>query len=77
MKDRFDLEQDIMRCWGIIEDIEALRENMLDGEREMTTDEIDNYLLGLKALYSVKFERLFDTFEDCLQRGEFRKPEIL
>lgn len=75
MKDRFDLEQEIMQCWGIVEDIELLREKVLDGEK-MTEDEVDNFLLGLKTLYSAKFERLFNTFEECLQRGEFKK-EIL
>lgn len=77
MKDRFDLEQEIMQCWGIIEDIELLREKALDGETELTNDELDNFLLGLKTLYSAKFERLFNTFEQCLQKGEFKNPEIL
>lgn len=76
MKDRFDLEQEIMQCWGIVEDIELLREKVLDGETELTDDELDNFLLGLKTLYSAKFERLFNTFEQCLRRGEF-KQEIL
>jgi hypothetical protein len=62
MKNRFDLEQEIMQCWSVVEDIELLREKVLDGETELTDDELDNFLLGLKTIYSAKFERLFKTF---------------
>lgn len=74
MKNRFDLEQEIMQCWSVVDDIERLRHYMCD--KKMTEDELDNYLLGLKTIYSVKFEQLFDTFEDCLQRNEFKNPEF-
>ena len=65
MTDRFDLEQQIMNCWNIIEDIKLLDKNVLEGKiegGEMTNDEISNYLLGLEAIYDLKFTQLFDTF---------------
>jgi hypothetical protein len=65
MTDRFDLEQQIMNCWNIIEDIKLLDKNVLEGKiegGEMTNDEISNYLLGLESIYDLKFTQLFDTF---------------
>ena len=34
--DRFDLEQGIMKCWGIIEDIGLLNKNVLEGLPDAT-----------------------------------------
>lgn len=58
--DRFDLEQQIQQCWSIIEDIKLLNESVL--ERDLTTDQISNVLLGMESLYNLKFEKLWDIF---------------
>ena len=63
MKDRFDLEQEIMDCWGVVEDIDIVYH--AHGDKD---DELANVLLGLKTLYQLKFERLFNTFEDCVKQ---------
>jgi len=60
MSDRFDLEQDILRCWAILEDIELVR-----GQPEL----IDS----LKAVYEAKFQRCFDTFSEYWKEKE-EKP---
>jgi hypothetical protein len=65
MTDRFDLEQEIMKCWSITEDIQ----NFL-AEDELTTDQQQNYLLGLATIYEVKFNKLWTAFENCVKRGE-------
>lgn len=57
----FDLEQQLMDCWSIVDDIQTLLEGVLD--REMSKDEISNVLIGLKPLYQLKFEKAFETFE--------------
>jgi len=59
--DIFDLEQGIMTCWNIIEDLKMLNEAVL--ERDLTDDEISNILLGIERLYNLKFEKLFELFE--------------
>ncbi len=61
MVDRFDLEQDIMKCWSVTEDIDLLYRNVM--ERDLTTDDIANALLGIKTLYEMKFEEMFSNFE--------------
>jgi hypothetical protein len=58
---QFDLEQQIMDCWGIVDDIKCLRK--VQDIRSFSDDERDNYMLGLESIYQAKFEVLFDTFE--------------
>lgn len=70
MADRFDLEQHIMKCWNITEDIDLLNYNVL--EKDMSKDEISNFLLGLKTIYQCKFEDLFDNFSKLLEDGKIK-----
>ena len=79
MKDRFDLEQHIMECWNVTSDVEMLTEAILDSPRfsDMPadySDRIANMLIGVKELYEMRFERLFQTFEDCITGGVFDAP---
>lgn len=67
--DRFDLEQSIMNCWNVVEDINELNQCMID-RRKMTEDEISNYLLGLQTIYQVKFERLQEIFSALIKDGK-------
>lgn len=53
-KDRFTLEQNIMNCWNVVDDIKSL--NKKYSNNGMTEDEVQNYLLGLETIYQVKFE---------------------
>jgi hypothetical protein len=77
MKDRFDLEQDIMYCRNIIDDIDMLYENVCD-KFDMpaeTVDRIANILLGMKELYEMRFDRLEDTFCQAYQLNKYHTPE--
>ncbi len=64
--DRFTLEEKIMNCWRVIDDLKTLG-NVYD--REHTEDEILNILIGITDLYDQRFNELFDTFEECIERG--------
>jgi hypothetical protein len=73
MADRFDLEQQILDCWKIVDDIKLLDKNVLEGKiegRNLTQDEISNYLLGLESIYELKFEQLFDTFGSLIKQSK-------
>jgi hypothetical protein len=73
MTDRFDLEQQIMTCWNIVEDIALLNTGVLEGRPDgntLTQDEISNYLLGLESIYSLKFEQMFDTFSTLVSQKQ-------
>jgi hypothetical protein len=62
MTDRFDLEQNIMQCWNVCDDIQL----MLDSWDKMDEDQKQNYLIGLTQMYQMKFERCFNNFEQCV-----------
>ena len=62
MTHRFDLEQNIMQCWNVADDIQLY----LDMYDNMDEDQRMNYLIGLKQMYQMKFERLQNTFETCI-----------
>ena len=66
MKDRFDLEQEIMKAWAICDDLGILYEHVM--ERDLDKDTISNALLGLQTMYQMKFETLFDTFEQMIKQ---------
>ena len=63
MSDRFDLEQNIMQCWNVTDDIQLY----LDMYDNMDEDQRMNYLIGLKQMYQMKFERTWNNFEDCVR----------
>lgn len=68
--DRFDLEQNILKCWNVVDDVNLLYSNVL--ERDLTKDEIANYLLGISTIYEMKFQQLFDTFENMLKDKQIK-----
>jgi hypothetical protein len=59
-KNRFDMEQEIMQAWQVLDDIRML------SAREGTTKEDWNAVI---RLYQIRFETLFETFEHCIKTG--------
>ena len=68
----FEIEQEIMKAWHVIDDIQLLNENVM--ETDMSRDEIANALVGLESIYNMRFIKLFDVFEDlCKEYHAMRK----
>lgn len=70
----FDLEQQIMTCWNMVDDVDMLYKHVGDSENfegmsPTHADEIMNILLGMKSIYQIKFDTLFNNFEGVT--GEF------
>ena len=65
--DRFDFEQQIMDCWNVTSDIrtaiEYIKKEPLEGDRKRIAN---NMLVGIQALYDVKFTKLFDQYEQLV-----------
>lgn len=59
MSDQYDVEQGILDCWHITDDLKTLCEGVLDNN--LNTDDIANALIGLQTLYQLKFDKLFTT----------------
>ena len=77
----FDLEQQIMQCWNVVDDIDMLYEYFGDNEfftgmDSKHADEIMNCMLGLKTLYQVKFEKTWHTFEDVIHRYHSNRKDL-
>lgn len=71
--DRFDLEQQIMTCWNLIDDVDAVYHwiETLDLDPK-STDQIQNALLGIVSMGNIKFDNMFKTFEKMVNRGDIR-----
>ena len=64
---QFDLEQRIMQCWDVVDDLDVLFSAVCDSSPPLTEDQIANTLLGMKQLYDMKFYALMSTFEKYLK----------
>ena len=66
----FDLEQQIMEAWGVVDDVDMITTYFVDSPdwaghhfSPEATDAMMNKYFAVKELYALKFERLFHTFE--------------
>jgi hypothetical protein len=64
MKTRFDLEQEILECWGVTTDIDVLFNSIKD--KNLSQSQILEILNGIKVLYDLKFDSMFNTFESVI-----------
>ena len=72
---QFKLEEKIMSCWNIVDDLKVLSEAIEDG---YTTNETTNILNGLHDLYQAKFSQLQVTFEEymaALRATRYNPPD--
>ena len=68
------VETEIMDCWRVVDDVDVLLQYFGDDEffigmKAVHADKIMNLMLGVKELYSVRFERLWRAYEESL--GEY------
>ena len=57
-----DLEEQIMNCWNVVDDMKVyLTADHIEDDRVM------NFLIGMAELYQVKFQKLWNTYEAALQ----------
>jgi hypothetical protein len=65
MPDRFDLEQQIMECWKITDDIP-----MMEAQGANVAD-----MTSLATVYEYKFKRLWETFETIIAEKQFKDTQ--
>ena len=78
----FDLEQDIMNCWNIVDDVKDTANYI--GEHVAFcdlspehTDKIINLLQGIQHLYEMRFEKMWKTFEEhCNEFHTLRRQQM-
>ena len=57
----FDVEQEILKCWDIKEDLKLITEKI---EHD---DELCNKILGVMHVYDMRFNKLWEHFEEGLE----------
>ena len=68
MSDRFDLEQQILECWKVSDDIRTVLEH--GSEKDMTAN-----FEALARLTDIRFEKLWYIFEQmCAGRQFVERP---
>ena len=60
MSDRFDLEQQLLECWKLTDDIKLLAER----------DAPPTVFVALASVYEFKFEQLWQTFENLVKERQ-------
>ena len=60
--DRFDFEYQLLQCWRVTDDIKDVSGGIFDGS--LDTDQSVTILNGLNQMYELKFNKLWDLFED-------------
>ncbi len=72
-RDRFLLEQYIMQCWHITDDLETISNYVTDHNIPVEhQDKILNMLMGLQALYTQRFSDTMNLFEELLEQKKIQ-----
>ena len=75
----FDLEQQMLNCWKVTDDIDMVTKHFVDdpmweGMDGKLQDAIMNKYFAIKELYELKFEEMWHTFEEvCKEYHKARK----
>lgn len=56
-----DLEERIMECWQVVDDLDYIA-TLTEANKQL-----GGLIGGLKALYQMKFEKLWETFENSIK----------
>jgi hypothetical protein len=59
-----ELEQHIMDCWSVCNDLETVFRQIGDGDTDPSPDELMNTLMGMQQLYQWKFNQMFNKYEE-------------
>ena len=63
MSDRFDFEQQLTKCWFVVDDLKELDEGLFEDWIKFDKDTVSNHILGVANSYDVKFSKLWHLFE--------------
>ena len=72
MKDRFDLENEIMTLYTFAENLSTLSEGIL--EHNLSTDEAVNAIEGIRVMLNLQANKLMDTMTQCFKLDQYREP---
>ena len=71
---QFDLEQGILNCWNICEDMKIVADYVLN-KPTIDIDQLSNILIGLADLYQLKFEKTDEEISKELMKRQYEKQK--
>ena len=70
-RDRFMLEQMMMQCWHVTDDIETVLSYIEKANiSAKDTDKLMNMLHGMQAIYHQRFSDMLDLFGELVKNGD-------
>lgn len=71
-RDRFLLEQKLMDCWHVTDDIDTVSEYVGESADISASDRdrLLNMLVGMRELYNLKFQHTMDLFAELIRNGD-------
>jgi hypothetical protein len=72
MKDRFDLEQEIMQIMSFKDIVDTLAWRVMDSAEPLSEDRIVNALIGLSEMLDHHNVKMMDTMSQCFRLSEYR-----
>ena len=76
MKDRFDLENDIMNVWATKDHLDKIIWRMMDHPEVLSEDQVWNHLESVKQSIDLHCEALMDTYCQVFQLNEYATAEM-
>ena len=74
MKTRFDLEDEIMKLYAFVDNIDDAIEYLIDSDVDpKVTDAMSNILLGTSTLLGLHAEKMLDTMRQCFKLDQYRE----
>ena len=74
--DRFNLEEEIMKVWSTVEDLDTILYRIMDASNgPPSEDEITNMLIGLKEIHDSRCMKLWDVFETMVHEECFKSEK--
>ena len=76
MKNRFDLENDIMNIWAIKDQVSMLRWRMYAHPELLSEDDEHNYIMAIEYNIDLHCSKLMDTFCQVFELNEYASDEV-
>jgi hypothetical protein len=76
MKDRFDLENDIMNVWAIKDQMRTLLWRMFDHPEMLSEDDQMNQLSAIEYTIDLNCAKMMDTFCQVFELNEYASDEV-
>ena len=74
-RDRFLLEQMMMKCWHATDDMDTIAEYVANQYSDIPAKHVDallTMLVGMRTLYDQRFSSTMDLFAELIRKGDVK-----